>query len=59
MTRRNMTNLKHKILNPKQYQNTNDQNLKQNGFWDLNFGLVWCLEISLIFPTTQVSWPKV
>jgi hypothetical protein len=30
MTGQNMTNPKHEIRNPKQYQSTNDQNLEQN-----------------------------
>jgi hypothetical protein len=31
-----MTNPKHKIRDPKQCQNTNDQNSKRNEFWYLN-----------------------
>jgi hypothetical protein len=31
-----MTNPEHKIRNPKQYQITNDQNLRQNKFWHLD-----------------------
>jgi len=39
MTKQNMTNPKHEIRNPKQYQSTNDQNSKQNEFLVFEFGI--------------------
>jgi len=39
-----MTNPKHKIRNPKQYQFTNDQNLRQNESWHLDLEFWVCLE---------------
>ena len=48
-----MTNPKHEILNPKQYQSTNDQNSKQNEFWYLNLEFWICLE----FRDSKLEFP--
>jgi len=39
-----MSNPKHEIRNPRQFQSTNDENSKQSEFWYLNLEFLICLE---------------